>query len=98
MRLVGSVGAPVKVDPAPMEEVLAEGHTACMKFEIEPYQLAGGKWALTLTRLSEFGTDEQPFHGGPTFDSEQDALLYGVKWVASRGGRVRNTLLQRVMR
>ena len=64
------------------------GHYSRRGFEIEPHELAGeheGKWALTLTRLSEF-TDEQAFHGGPIFDSEQDALRYGVKWVTSRGG------------
>jgi hypothetical protein len=68
-------------------------------FEIEPYQLGGaheGKWALTITRLSSFGTDEQPFLGGPAFDSELDALRYGVQWVGSRGGRVRKAVVQRI--
>jgi hypothetical protein len=69
-------------------------------FEIEPYRLAGernGKWALTITRLNRFGTDEQPFHGEPIFDSAQEALRYGVKWVSSRGGRVRRSVLQRLL-
>jgi hypothetical protein len=68
-------------------------------FEIEPHQLAGaheGTWALTITRLSSLGTDEHPFHGGPTFDSELAALRYGVRWVGSRGGRVRKTVVQRI--
>jgi hypothetical protein len=70
-------------------------------FEIEPYRLAGGhhgKWALTLTRVrvDEFGVDEQPFYGGPVFGSEKDALRYGVRWVTSRGGRVRETILRRL--
>jgi hypothetical protein len=47
--------------------------------------------------LHGFGTDEQLFHGGPIFDSEQDALRYGVKWVTSRGGRVQMTVLQRLL-
>ncbi len=70
-------------------------------FEVEQYPLADqhlGKWALTLTRVrvGEFGVDELPFHGGPVFESEKDALRFGVEWVASRGGRVRKTVLQRV--
>jgi hypothetical protein len=70
-------------------------------YEIEPYRLAGeheGKWAMTITRVrrDRDGIEEQPFCGGPTFDREQDALRYGVRWVAARGGRVRKSVLERV--
>jgi hypothetical protein len=68
-------------------------------YEFEPYQLAGepkGKWAITITRLNKLGVDEQPFHGGSTFDTENDALRYAVKWVASRGGRVPKAVTDRL--
>jgi hypothetical protein len=68
-------------------------------YELQPYRLAGehvGKWALTIMRLSSVGIDEQPFHGGPIFESKEDALRYGVSCVRSRGGAVRRTVLQRV--
>ena len=67
----------------------------------EAYRLAGehkGKWGMTVTLLSKFGIDEQPFHCQRFFDSEQDALRHGVKWVASRRGRVPKTVLSRVYR
>ena len=67
-------------------------------YEIEPRPLAGehtGKWSLTITRLSNCGTDEIPWYGGPIFDSERDALRYGVNWVESHGGLVRKAVLQR---
>jgi hypothetical protein len=65
------------------------------RFEIEPYRLSGkhrGKWAVKITRISRFGTDEQPFHGGPNFDSEQDALRYEASWALSRGGQIRRAV------
>lgn len=64
--------------------------------EVEPYPLAWGKWAVTLTRCASDGAeiDERAFYGGPIFDSEEAALRYGIAWVASRGGRVRKTLLR----
>jgi len=70
-------------------------------FEIGPYPLGGeheGKWAMTITQLRRdaFGIEEQPFHGGPIFDTEEEALRYGVKWVAARGGRVRESVLERL--
>jgi hypothetical protein len=87
-----------------METVFAKGYTRERMdfFEIEPYRLAGeheGKWAMTITlvRQDRLGIEEQPFYGAPIFDSERDALRYGVEWVASRGGGVRKTVLQRVL-
>lgn len=87
-----------------METVFAKGYTRERMdfFEIEPYRLAGehaGKWAMTITlvRRDTLGIKEQPFYGAPIFDSERDALRYGVEWVASRGGRVRKMVLQRLV-
>jgi len=70
-------------------------------FELEPYLLAGGrkgKWAMRITQIRQdsLGIEEQPFFGGPTFDSELDALRYGVQWVASRGGQVRKSVMERI--
>jgi hypothetical protein len=68
-------------------------------YDLDAYRLAGvhaGKWALTITLVTRdaSGHSELPFHGGPEFGSEVEALRYGVAWVAARGGMVRRSILQ----
>ncbi len=70
-------------------------------FEIEPYPLGGehaGKWAMTIiqVRQDQLGIETQPYYGGPMFESQEDALRYGIEWVAARGGQVRKSLLDRL--
>ena len=58
-------------------------------FEIEPYRLAGernGKWALAITRLNRFGTDEQPFHGEPIFERRRHCAMVSNGSHRAEGG------------
>jgi len=66
-----------------------------VNYDIDAYNTDLG-WVARATRLDRYGQDERVFCAGlgSEDDTEQKAIQRGVRWVHSRGDRIRRTTSQ----